>query len=197
MAGTISKQSKVVGVKTTAISHAIALLQDLPEKPKEELSLKEAVSQMQTEIRGALAKGYTYSDIATVLTGKGIKISALTLKNYVPVGKRAAAKTKSKPTQQSTSNAVPVAAPEPAVEPVPVEPTPVAKSRQGRKVALTATETVTPTQAATKQPRTRASKETDATAIAAQKVEPKQPRARKSSKAAIAEAPPPSRRRKA
>jgi len=198
MAGTTSKRAKATGVKQATIGQAIALLQDLPEKPKEELSLKEAVSQMQTEIRGALAKGYTYSDIATALKGKGIKISALTLKNYVPVGKHSAFKTKAKSTKISTGDAAALGEPPKSLATAPVataiEPVPATKSRQ--RVSATLAEAELTAQPKTKAKQPRVSKKVDDVAIAPPKAEAKQPRTQKVSKASTADAPPPGRRRR-
>jgi hypothetical protein len=86
------KRLKTVIVKKESIDHAGAFLQQLPEKPKENLSLREAINQLRDQLKAALIKGYSYEDLAKMLTGKGIDISPSTLKNYVPSGKRQAAK---------------------------------------------------------------------------------------------------------
>uniref|UniRef100_A0A832M3B9 Mobilization protein MobC n=1 Tax=Oscillatoriales cyanobacterium SpSt-402 TaxID=2282168 RepID=A0A832M3B9_9CYAN len=88
MAAVTTKRPKASAVKQASIKDTNAFLQSLPEKPKEELSLREAIDQMRDSVRGALAKGYTYQELAAMLTEKGIKISAFTLKNYVPSGRR-------------------------------------------------------------------------------------------------------------
>lgn len=95
MALATRKRSKS-SLNQQTVGHAISFLQDLPEKPKEDLSLKEAVEQMHEPIKAALAKGYSYDDIAKMLSDKGIKISALTLKNYAPSGRRQSSKTKAR-----------------------------------------------------------------------------------------------------
>lgn len=97
------KRSRSSQVKQETVGHAISFLQDLPEKAKEELSLKEAVRQMHEPIKAALAKGYSYEDVAKMLSDQGIKISALTLKNYAPSGKRQAAKAKTRRPRQASS----------------------------------------------------------------------------------------------
>jgi hypothetical protein len=89
-----SKRPKIAAIKQEAVTDAAEFLQTLPDKPKEELSLREAVDQLRDQIRDSLARGYTYSDLATLLGERGITISASTLKNYVPSGKRQAAKDK-------------------------------------------------------------------------------------------------------
>jgi hypothetical protein len=103
MAVATRKRTKASNVKQESIGGAISLLEELPEKPKEDLSLRQAVEQMRDSIKAALAKGYSYADIADMLTDKGIRISALTLKNYVPAGKRQASKTKTRRPRKSAN----------------------------------------------------------------------------------------------
>ncbi len=105
MATATRQRSRASLVKPENIGSAITFLQELPEKPKEDLSLKAAVGQMQQSIRETLAKGYSYDDIAKMLSEKGIVISALTLKNYVPSGKRQTSKAKAKRTKKSSEKA--------------------------------------------------------------------------------------------
>ncbi|MEX0269322.1 hypothetical protein AB3R30_09270 [Leptolyngbyaceae cyanobacterium UHCC 1019] len=88
------KRTKAVAVKQSSIGSTSAFLESLPEKPKEDLSLREAIDQLREPLRAALSRGYTYAELAEMLTEKGIKISAFTLKNYVPSGKRRANKEK-------------------------------------------------------------------------------------------------------
>lgn len=92
MAAVTTKRSKASAVKQASIQDTNAFLQSLPEKPKEDLSLRESVEQMRDSVRAALAKGYTYQELAAMLTEKGIRISAFTLKNYVPSGRRRSTK---------------------------------------------------------------------------------------------------------
>jgi hypothetical protein len=89
---TTSKRFKTAGVHKKSIEQASAFLQTLPAKPKENWSLREAVYQLRGEIKAALAKGYSYEDLSSILTDKGVGISASTLKNYVPSSKQQAAK---------------------------------------------------------------------------------------------------------
>lgn len=88
------KRQKAVAVKQSSIGNTSAFLESLPEKPKEDLSLREAIDQLREPLKAALSRGYTYLELAEMLTEKGIKISAFTLKNYVPSGKRRANKEK-------------------------------------------------------------------------------------------------------
>ena len=91
-------RSKAIIVTKQSVNQAGVFLQDLPEKPKENLSLREAVGQLRDQIQAALAKGYSYDDLSKMLTEKGIEISATTLKSYVPAGKRQSSKDKDKAT---------------------------------------------------------------------------------------------------
>ncbi len=120
-----------------AVKQAIAYLEDLPEKPKESLSLKETILHMQDEIKAALAKGYSYDDIAKVLSDKGVKISALTLKNYAPSGKRQASKAKTSRPRKAKETPGEALVSEPATETKaesaePAAESAPAKARRGR-----------------------------------------------------------------
>ena len=165
------KRLKTVIVKKESIDHAGAFLQQLPEKPKENLSLREAINQLRDQLKAALIKGYSYEDLAKMLTGKGIDISPSTLKNYVPSGKRQAAKELAMATAPKTRrkkiDAETLIAEEPVAPTVPIEddeePAELAPAKpvrgRGRSAAKTKTESVsqsTPDVATTtKRTRTR------------------------------------------
>ncbi|UBF30443.1 hypothetical protein K9N68_35195 (plasmid) [Kovacikia minuta CCNUW1] len=102
----MAARSKTATVKQKALSNTASFLTELPEKTKEEMSLREAVKQMQPQLKAALAKGYSYQDLATMLTDLGIKISALTLRNYLPSGKRQAGKAARRPRKAASREAV-------------------------------------------------------------------------------------------
>jgi hypothetical protein len=95
MAGTTGRRSRAASIEKQAIDQVNASLQDLPEKPKDNLSLREAVNLLQDEIRAALAKGYTHEDLAAIFADQGIEISALTLKRYISSGRNQGGKSKS------------------------------------------------------------------------------------------------------
>ena len=59
------------------------MLQELPPKPKDELSLKEAIAEMYEKITAALNRGYSHAEISEVLKGQGLQISSSTLKSYL------------------------------------------------------------------------------------------------------------------
>jgi septum formation inhibitor MinC len=107
-------RSKAVNVNKQSVEQAGSYLQELPEKPKENLSLREAVGQLRDQIQAALAKGYSYDDLAKMLTEKGIEISATTLKSYVPAGKRQSNKDKATTGKTRTRRTRKTDDPEPA-----------------------------------------------------------------------------------
>ncbi|HEY9626422.1 MAG TPA: hypothetical protein V6C84_03905 [Coleofasciculaceae cyanobacterium] len=147
MATATLKRTRAGNVPQTALNQVGSLLQDLPEKTKEQISLREAVSQLQDIIKAALAKGYSYEDVATLLAEVAIVISPTTLKRYVLTNgsrttrKQTSSKAKTKrkakvPSAEPISEAVP---PEPEVETLEAidkpEATPVAKATKGRRKA--------------------------------------------------------------
>ncbi|WAL58951.1 hypothetical protein [Thermocoleostomius sinensis] len=95
MAGTSGRRSRAASIQKQAIDQVNTSLQELPAKPKDNLSLREAVNLLQDEIRSALAKGYSHEDLAAIFADQGIEISALTLKRYVSSGRNQGAKSKS------------------------------------------------------------------------------------------------------
>ncbi len=97
------KRTRATTVSPEAVEQAASFLEELPDKPKEDLSLREAVGQMQDSLKAALAKGYSYEELAQMLGNQGIQISAFTLKNYVPSGKRSI--TKGKPRKSKKDDA--------------------------------------------------------------------------------------------
>ncbi len=76
-------------VSKNSIQKASTALVDLPEKPKEIWSLREAIDALKDQISLALDRGYTYPEISQMLTQGGVEISASTLKYYLSSVKRA------------------------------------------------------------------------------------------------------------
>nr|RNJ68920.1 MAG: hypothetical protein EDM05_11865 [Leptolyngbya sp. IPPAS B-1204] len=85
-----------VSVSQSALNNVSSVLQGLPEKPRENWSLREAVAVLQESISAALAKGYSYEEIAKMLSEKGVEISASSLKSYLSAAKRQKGLTSSK-----------------------------------------------------------------------------------------------------
>ncbi|MDX2242444.1 MAG: hypothetical protein NW224_17295 [Leptolyngbyaceae cyanobacterium bins.302] len=124
------KRTRATIVSPEAVEQATVLLEELPEKPKEDLSLREAVGQMQDSLKAALAKGYSYEELAQMLAKQGIQISAFTLKNYVPSGKRSTSKGKTRKSSKTQDDALEI---EPISETPPVEESPEPKPTRSRR----------------------------------------------------------------
>ncbi|PSB26922.1 hypothetical protein C7B70_23210 [Chlorogloea sp. CCALA 695] len=63
-------------------------------KPKQGMTLREAISKFKPTITKALKRGYTYEEVAAILTEEGISIKGATLKQYL-----ADSKTKKRPNE--------------------------------------------------------------------------------------------------
>ncbi len=83
MAGAKRRSPTSTLVSKNAISQASTTLQDLPEKPKEIWSLREAINALKDQITLALDRGYSYPEISKMLSTQGVEISASTLKYYL------------------------------------------------------------------------------------------------------------------
>jgi hypothetical protein len=77
-----------VAVSKAAIEQATSVLQELPAKAKESWSLREAVTLLQDSITTALDRGYSYEEVSTMLAGKGVAITASSLKRYLANAKK-------------------------------------------------------------------------------------------------------------
>jgi hypothetical protein len=88
MAGSKRRSPTSTLVTKESIKTAGSILGDLPEKPKEIWSLREAIDALKDEITVALDRGYTYPEISQMLTNRGVEISASTLKYYLSSVKR-------------------------------------------------------------------------------------------------------------
>ena len=88
MAGAKRRSPTATLVSKAAISQASSTLMDLPDKPKEIWSLREAINALQDQIILALDRGYDYSEISTMLTQQGVEISSSTLKYYLSAVRR-------------------------------------------------------------------------------------------------------------
>lgn len=108
----IKQKPAQIKIKKSAIDQMIGVFNEAPEKPKDEHTLKESVQLMQESIKGMLAKGYTYDEIAAMMAKGGIVISGATLKQYMSdiskkggsSNRRRAAVSKSKPVDKGNVN---------------------------------------------------------------------------------------------
>jgi hypothetical protein len=82
------RSSASVAVTKATIAQATSVLQDLPARPKESWSLREAVNLLQDSITTALDRGYSYEEVTVLLAGKGVDITASSLKRYLATAKK-------------------------------------------------------------------------------------------------------------
>jgi hypothetical protein len=105
------RASNSAAVSKNAIEQAGLTLQKLPEKPKDTWSLREAVTLLHDSIADALSRGYSHDEVASLLAGKGVGITASSLKRYLAAAKREkenGAKPKTRRTRKSRTDAVAV-----------------------------------------------------------------------------------------
>lgn len=77
-----------VMVKMTAVKQADSFLAALPDRPKEEVSLREAIDVLQAPLQESLSRGYSYEDLVTMLGKQGLEISVSTLKRYLSAARK-------------------------------------------------------------------------------------------------------------
>jgi hypothetical protein len=154
------KRARAGNVSKTALDQVGSLLQDLPEKSQDQISLRDAVAQLQDRIKDALGKGYSYEDVANLLAQQEIAISPSTLRNYVLTNgsrttqKQAPTKTRAKRTAKV-----------PSTEPIAAVIKPELETEQPEAIGFTETSTEAqstkgqhPSPPATAQPETETEK---------------------------------------
>lgn len=82
-----------------------------PEKPKQGMTLKEVILRSKSVIRQALKRGYTYDEIAVILSEEGIPVKGATIKQYLSESNRTRRSTLGKTTTGSTGNRQPESQP--------------------------------------------------------------------------------------
>lgn len=87
MARTRKRSSTSVIVPSTALEQATTTLQELPEKPRETYSLREAIALLQEPISLALGRGYSYDEVRAILSENGIDIAPSSLRRYLSLTK--------------------------------------------------------------------------------------------------------------
>ena len=138
MATVTRNRPKAVSVSKTAIDQVGSLLQDLSAKPKEGMSLREAIDHLREPIQSAMAKGYNYEDIIAVLAESGIPTTAATVKRYVSLSDPRKRKSPAKRTRRTDAGESVTSRKTKAVEPEPEEAPVVTRGR--RKAAEAAVE---------------------------------------------------------
>lgn len=150
MAPTTRRSPNATLVTQSAIDEASNALQDLPEKPRDKLSLREAVETLREPIVAALEKGYSYEDITAMLANQGVTIAPSSLKHYLARSNRqlkakgAGTQTRRKRTvRQTEEDEIEPDELELQSAPAPVEPAEAAPKR-GRRAAKADTAESTP-----------------------------------------------------
>jgi hypothetical protein len=85
-------RTRWLDVDDDRVGSILQVIQQLPSKGN---SLKMVINDMRSDIQQALDRGYSYPELAAILTKQGIKIAPRTLREYVKQGKT---KAKPKPT---------------------------------------------------------------------------------------------------
>ena len=95
--------------KKEVMENAIKAISELPEKPKAEpeMTTKEVINGMKSEIKAAMAKGYSTEEILALIKDAGVDIGMTTLRS-VMTKPRKAKKNEQKPEQKQKSAALPV-----------------------------------------------------------------------------------------
>jgi predicted AAA+ superfamily ATPase len=81
-------------VKKSIIEDNRSKLLNAPVKEREEFSMSEAIHQIADEITEVLGRGYSYDEVANMLSAGGIDIKGTTLRQYMTAMKRDISKTK-------------------------------------------------------------------------------------------------------
>jgi hypothetical protein len=81
-------------VKKSVIEDNRSKLLNAPVKEREEFSMSEAIHQIADEINEVLGRGYSYDEVANMLSAGGIDIKGTTLRQYMTVIKRDTSKSK-------------------------------------------------------------------------------------------------------
>lgn len=131
MATATRNRPKAVSVSKTAIDQVGSLLQDLSAKPKEGMSLREAIDQLREPIQSAMAKGYNYEDIIAVLAESGIPTTAATVKRYVSLSDPRKRKAPAKRGRRADAAEAPTTTRKPKAEAEPAAP-----ATRGRRKAV-------------------------------------------------------------
>ena len=159
MASTTRRSPNATLVTRPAVEQAHEALQNLPEKTKEKLSLREAVDVLRDQITAALDKGYSYEDIAAMLEKQDITIAPSSLKHYLARSNRqlkngAGTQPRRRRTTAQPAEAEPEAVPEltSVAEPELEEPAP---KRRGRPPASPSTSTAAKTTTRSASARTK------------------------------------------
>lgn len=85
-------------------------LEQLEQKQRLELTLRESIYLLRDKLRGALKKGYSYENLSEILESQGILVSAATLKQYLTESNKEASTRKHRGARGQTKLSSPKAA---------------------------------------------------------------------------------------
>ena len=102
MATTRKRSSASASISKPAIETVRSTLSELPEKPKENLSLREAIGELHESITDALNRGYSYEEVVEILSTQGVSITVASLKRYLAAARKEVAD-KPKRTRQTAN----------------------------------------------------------------------------------------------
>lgn len=90
----MASSKTVQKVRIDKLQATLVKLEQLEQKPKEELSVRESIYFLRDKLRSALKKGYSYQDLSEILEEQEIIISAATLKQYLTESSKEATKSR-------------------------------------------------------------------------------------------------------
>lgn len=79
----MTKSKRNQRIKLDHLNATSNKLENLKQKPKQELNLRESILYLKDKIKAALKKGYSYQDLAEILVEQDIVVSVATLKKYI------------------------------------------------------------------------------------------------------------------
>ena len=90
----MASSKTVQKVHIDKLQATLVKLEQLEQKPKEELSVRESIYLLRDKLLSALKKGYSYQDLSEILAEQEILISAATLKQYLTESSKEATKSR-------------------------------------------------------------------------------------------------------
>ncbi|WP_202925161.1 hypothetical protein [Myxacorys almedinensis] len=154
MAATKRRSPTSTLVSKNAITQASSSLQDLPEKPKEIWSLREAINLLKDQITVALDRGYSYTEVSQMLSKTGVEISPSTLKYYLSSARKEDGGGKTKTRRRRRTLNLPAEALQNGMSDAAMEKAP-AKAKTADDAKAPATKTAAKKPAAAKAPATK------------------------------------------
>lgn len=91
---TMASSKTVQKIHIDKLQATLDKLEQLEQKPKEELSVRESIYFLRDKLRSAMKKGYSYQDLSEILAAQEILISAATLKQYLTESSKEAIKSR-------------------------------------------------------------------------------------------------------